>query len=354
MEYRAGNRHHISTLLPRIHLPTEATLQLALDDMDRYTNNYNITTTTNYNTTISFNKYAQYQTDEDELSTTSDIAPNTDELEAIYKNISATSAKTSTTIEQTSDTKQKQISLMELLLRYDTTASAPRNDHTQYALPILPPSNDTTELPLNLPRPQPNTTHYSKMPILPPMMETPTRPNDPPPLTWTHHYITTPTTDENYEFEHGTDFHTQQSDIDNNTPDDCEHTISSATTHATTSAITTTTPYKQPKTDRQKKRKTTTKQRRKQTKPITTRKCNKKFTNKLIFVTQNIRGLPLEDDTKLQSLVHQMQQHNWAAVCIQETWRLGDDDFYIDGHRVILKGNSTKTNKMGHIMGGVG
>lgn len=49
-----------------------------------------------------------------------------------------------------------------------------------------------------------------------------------------------------------------------------------------------------------------------------------------------------------------MKQHNWGAICIQETWRLGDDDFYIDGYRVILKGNSTKTNEYGHVMGGVG
>ena len=48
-----------------------------------------------------------------------------------------------------------------------------------------------------------------------------------------------------------------------------------------------------------------------------------------------------------------MQQHKWAAICIQETWRLGEDDFYIGDYRIILNGNSTKTNKMGHVMGGV-
>lgn len=48
-----------------------------------------------------------------------------------------------------------------------------------------------------------------------------------------------------------------------------------------------------------------------------------------------------------------MKEHNWAAVCIQETWRLGADDFYIDGHRVLLQGPSKKINKLGHVMGGV-
>lgn len=48
-----------------------------------------------------------------------------------------------------------------------------------------------------------------------------------------------------------------------------------------------------------------------------------------------------------------MKLHNWAAVCLQETWRLGVDEFYIDGYRIMLKGYSEKTNELGHVMGGV-
>ena len=66
-----------------------------------------------------------------------------------------------------------------------------------------------------------------------------------------------------------------------------------------------------------------------------------------------MRGLPTEDDTKLQSLIHQMKERNWAAMCLQETWRLGEDEFYIDRYKIILKGYTTKTNDMGHVMGGV-
>ena len=48
-----------------------------------------------------------------------------------------------------------------------------------------------------------------------------------------------------------------------------------------------------------------------------------------------------------------MKERNYAAICLQETWRLGEDDFYIDNYRIIMKGNSEKTNEMGHVMGGV-
>ena len=82
-------------------------------------------------------------------------------------------------------------------------------------------------------------------------------------------------------------------------------------------------------------------------------KRNNKFDDKLTFITQNVRGLPIEDDTKLQSLIHQMETKKWAAVCIQETWRIGRDDFYINGYRVLMQGHSTKTNDKGHIKAGV-
>ncbi len=48
-----------------------------------------------------------------------------------------------------------------------------------------------------------------------------------------------------------------------------------------------------------------------------------------------------------------MKSKNWDAACLQETWQLEEDDFYIDGYHVFLQGSSTKTNKHGRIMGGV-
>jgi len=77
------------------------------------------------------------------------------------------------------------------------------------------------------------------------------------------------------------------------------------------------------------------------------------FTNLLTCVTQNARGLPENDDTKLQSIINQMKANNWAATCIQETWRLRQDEFYIDGYHVILQGHTTKSNNKGHVMAGV-
>jgi hypothetical protein len=79
-----------------------------------------------------------------------------------------------------------------------------------------------------------------------------------------------------------------------------------------------------------------------------------KFDDRLIFITQNIRGLPSGDNTKIQSLVHQMKTKEWAAICIQETWLLGSDEFYIDGYKLLLQGHSTKTNERGHVKAGVG
>jgi len=77
------------------------------------------------------------------------------------------------------------------------------------------------------------------------------------------------------------------------------------------------------------------------------------FENHITIVTQNARGLPLDDDTKLQSIINQMQLHNWDAVCLQETWRLGSDEFYINGYKIILQGHTTKTNNKGRVMTGV-
>jgi hypothetical protein len=58
------------------------------------------------------------------------------------------------------------------------------------------------------------------------------------------------------------------------------------------------------------------------------------------ILTQNVRGLPEEDDTKLKSIIHHMKTEQWEAACLQETWRLGTDDFHIDGYHIIFQGNS--------------
>jgi hypothetical protein len=77
---------------------------------------------------------------------------------------------------------------------------------------------------------------------------------------------------------------------------------------------------------------------------------NKEITR---ILTQNVRGLPAENDTKLKLIIHQMKSKNWDAACLQENWQLEEDDFYIDGYRVFLQGSSTKTNNHRRIMGGV-
>ncbi len=40
------------------------------------------------------------------------------------------------------------------------------------------------------------------------------------------------------------------------------------------------------------------------------------------ILTQNVWGLPEEDDTKLKSIINQMKNENWDAGFLQETWRL--------------------------------
>jgi hypothetical protein len=71
------------------------------------------------------------------------------------------------------------------------------------------------------------------------------------------------------------------------------------------------------------------------------------------ILTQNVRGLPEEDDTKLKSIIHQMKTEQWEAACLQETWRLGTDDFHIDNYDIFFQGNLVKTNTKGRVMGGV-
>lgn len=58
------------------------------------------------------------------------------------------------------------------------------------------------------------------------------------------------------------------------------------------------------------------------------------------IITQNIHGINNGDDSKIKSLIQQMKQEQWAAVCIQETWQLGTTTYYIDDHKVIMHGHS--------------
>jgi hypothetical protein len=71
------------------------------------------------------------------------------------------------------------------------------------------------------------------------------------------------------------------------------------------------------------------------------------------ILTQNVQGLPEENDTKLKSIINQMKNENWDVACLQETWRLGTNNLYIDDYHIYFQGNSTKTNTRGQVMGGV-
>jgi hypothetical protein len=66
-----------------------------------------------------------------------------------------------------------------------------------------------------------------------------------------------------------------------------------------------------------------------------------------------VQGLLEEDDTKLKSIINQMKNENWDAACLQETWRLGTDDLYINDYHIFFLDNSTKINTRGQVMGGV-
>jgi hypothetical protein len=124
--------------------------------MNRYINNIN-TPTKNIDGTTAFNNYAQYLTDEDELSITSDISPNTHELETICQNYSMSPTNNTTAMEQPINAEHKQLNLMELLLRYDIKTPAPGINQTRNVLPILPPWPNTTEPLLKHQHTQPNS-----------------------------------------------------------------------------------------------------------------------------------------------------------------------------------------------------
>jgi hypothetical protein len=74
--------------------------------------------------------------------------------------------------------------------------------------------------------------------------------------------------------------------------------------------------------------------------------------NSTRILTQTLRGLPTEDDTKLKFIINQMKPEHWEAACLQETWRLGSDDIHIDDYHIFFQGNSMKTNAKGCVMGG--
>jgi hypothetical protein len=82
-------------------------------------------------------------------------------------------------------------------------------------------------------------------------------------------------------------------------------------------------------------------------------KKNNSRMNTSRILTQNVQGLPAEDDTKLKSIINQMKSENWDAACLQETCRLRTDDLYIDDYHIFFQGNLTKTNTRGQVMGGV-
>jgi hypothetical protein len=76
---------------------------------------------------------------------------------------------------------------------------------------------------------------------------------------------------------------------------------------------------------------------------ITKHKSKRAFDKRGVhtIINQNIHGIHNGDDSKIKSLIQQMKQHNWAAVCIQETWQLGSTTYYIDGYKVIMHGHTT-------------
>ena len=89
-----------------------------------------------------------------------------------------------------------------------------------------------------------------------------------------------------------------------------------------------------------------------ETKCISQKKSNSRM-NASRILTQNVQGLPEENDTKLKSIINQMKNENWDAACLQETWRLGTNNLYIDDYHIYFQGNLTKTNTRGRVMGGV-
>ena len=306
----------------------------------------------------------------DEYSLDEDSDANTDELEELYRTTpsqqTAEPANRHNPVAPITNRKppnhtigtSKQPNLISLLLRYQNQQPdhsnniLPQEYHhintpladtpaLSHYLPILPPISLYLEPPTN---PQHDTTGHDdstttvELPILPPFMPTPPRPDSESPRVWTYH---------NHQYYYQPQQHQQR---ENNTDWETNYTWDDDYEQETTTPP----PPLSPQTKKQHTiRRNHYKNRQSHSAAIKCHKHDRNFVNEITCITQNIRGLPTEDDTKLQSLVHQMKERNWAAVCLQETWRLGDDEFYIDSYRVIMKGNTTKTNEMGHVMGGV-
>ena len=70
------------------------------------------------------------------------------------------------------------------------------------------------------------------------------------------------------------------------------------------------------------------------------------------FITQNVNGM-LHDDLKIKSYIHQMKENNWSAVCLQETWKLGNNSYFIDGFKILEHGHSTNMHTEGRTKAGI-
>ena len=64
------------------------------------------------------------------------------------------------------------------------------------------------------------------------------------------------------------------------------------------------------------------------------------------IVTQNVQGL---SETDLGTIINQMKIHDWRAVCIQETWTLGNESYITtEGYQVFFHNSiEKKINKKG-------
>ncbi len=48
-----------------------------------------------------------------------------------------------------------------------------------------------------------------------------------------------------------------------------------------------------------------------------------------------------------------MKQNNWSAVCLQQTWKLGNNSYFVDGYKVIEHGHSTNMHTEGRTKAGI-
>ena len=372
-----------------LFLPIEATILHALDDFNTYLNNID---TSENNKQYNENEGSiKHYPDDDEYSTITNDEPNTDKLTLLYNNTTNENIIIQMETYHTTTshpTIPKRITNLTILPPWniqppDNTTIATENDlpilpprlpqpsrpterppslwiyntapNGIERLPILPPhthtpnesSEPTAQTPMNKPnahKPQiGGNFNPTSVPILPPRLPTPPRPDTPPPTTWNannNYYHSSDNYQHDYLFSDSQYDHNEHNETnitnvshrprytDNNTATKATDTTNASVRNDNGNGIQNTSLHK-----RQHKR--------------------NKFDDNLVFITQNARGLPIEDDTKLRSLIHQMQTNKWSAICIQETWRLGSEDFYINGHRVLMRGHSVKENDKGHTKAGV-